>query len=358
MILKSLGFRLEWLTGSWVARWLTRPAAALLMVSVLTAVLVALDADFAVASLLLVVVVVLASLLGYAAGFTAAFASYLSLNSFFTVPDDAAVALVAYTATVVAVGATVARMDTLRRQATVREQEARDARLLAAVEEERAGFLSAMTHNLRTPLGAIKAAVSALGAPDVQLSAAEEEELLEVAFDETDRLERLVTKVLELSRIRAGFLDVDYETVDVGDLIREAVRRLRHLATDHEIRLVVDGTVPLVPVDPAMIALVMVSLLENALRFAPPGSGVVVRVTRAAAGVEIRIVDHGPGIAACDRVRVFEAFERGDAPTDGTGLGLAIARAFVNAHHGSIAVDDTPGGGATFVVSLPGEVPT
>ena len=142
-------------------------------------------------SLLLVVVVVLASLLGYVAGIVAAISSYLSLNYFFTYPEhslritkvDDLVPLLAYTIAVVALGATVARMNTLRQQALAREREAREAKLLAAVEEERAGFLSAMTHNLRTPLGAIKAVVSALRADDVHLNAAEEAELLEVAFE-------------------------------------------------------------------------------------------------------------------------------------------------------------------------------
>ncbi len=317
-------------------------------------------------SLILLMIVVLASLLGYRAGIVCAVSAYLSLNYFFTPPRyslrvyqlEDLLPLLVFALVATVLGATVGRVNALRQQAEAREHEALEARMHAAVEEERAGFLSAMTHNLRTPLGGIKAVVTTLRSPDVHLTHEEEHELLEVAFDETDRLERLVTKVLELSRIRAGVLDVQYETVDIGDLTREAVHRLHHLAIGHEIRLEVGGGIPLALVDPAMMEVVMVSLLENAIRFAPPDSEVLVRVAQANSGIDVRVVDHGPGIAEADRERMFEAFERGPRPSDGTGLGLAIARAFVEAQGGTIRIEETPGGGATFVVYLPRGEPT
>ena len=213
-----------------------------------------------------------------------------------------------------------------------------------------------MTHNLRTPLATIKATISAVtSAPPVR-SDPDATKLLATADEEIDRLERLVTKVLELARIHADALEPRTEPTDVGELARVAARRLRHLASRHQVHLVVDDELMIVTVDPAMIELVLVIALENAVRFAPIGSEILVRATAAAhLRCEIRIVDHGPGIAAEDRERVFEEFVRLDARGQGSGLGLAIARAFVEAHGGAIWVEPTPGGGATIAVSLPAD---
>jgi len=256
----------------------------------------------------------------------------------------------------VASGLTVARVNALRRRAEEHEQAAFDARLVAAVNESRAAFLAAMTHNLRTPLASIKAALSTLQDPDAHLDGETRARLLHIAHDETERLERLVNKVLELSRIHAGVIEPRREPTDVGELTRGAVRRLRHLAARDRVRLSVEGGVLVVSVDPEMIELVLVSVLENALRFAPAGTEVAVVAEPADhGGCTIRVVDHGPGIPVHQRDKVFEEFARLDGPPDsgGSGLGLAIARAFVDAHGGAIRVDTTPGGGATFVIELP-----
>ena len=117
------------------------------------------------------------------------------------------------------------------------ESEARDARIDAQVGRTRSGFLSAVTHNLRTPLASIKAASSTLRAPDLDLSPADRTELLDTIYDETERLERLVTNILELSRIRAGGLEVRRQPVDLSDLAQAAIRRLRPLARAHRVRL-------------------------------------------------------------------------------------------------------------------------
>ena len=213
-----------------------------------------------------------------------------------------------------------------------------------------------MTHNLRTPLASIKAAVSTLQDPAADLDAETRARLLQIAHDEAERLERLVNKVLELSRIHAGVLEPRREPTDVGELARGAVRRLRYFAARDRVRLSVEGDVLVVAVDPEMIELVLVVLLENALRFAPAGTEVaVVAEPTPHGGCAIRVVDHGPGIPPQYREKVFEEFARLDGPPDstGSGLGLTIARAFVDAHGGQIAVETTAGGGATLVVTLP-----
>jgi two-component system sensor histidine kinase KdpD len=348
---------------------LAAPLLAAFCVAVVTTVLRVADADLTEAALVYIVVVVLTALLGYWAGAVGAVLSYLALNYWFipkyesftfSKPDDI-VPLLAFALAAVASGLTVARVNALRRRAEEHERAAFDARLGAAVNESRAAFLAAMTHNLRTPLASIKAAVSTLEDPSAHLDDATRARLLATAREEAERLERLVTKVLELGRIHAGAIEPHREPTDVGELTRGAVRRLRHLAARDRVRLSVAGDVVVVSVDPEMLELVLVVLLENALRFAPSGTEVSVEATPdGTGGSEIRVVDHGPGIAAEHREKVFEEFVRLEGPPDGTGsgLGLAIARAFVVAHGGRIELDATPGGGATFVVTLPDEDPT
>jgi two-component system sensor histidine kinase KdpD len=212
-----------------------------------------------------------------------------------------------------------------------------------------------MTHNLRTPLATIGTALSTLrGATVATLAEGDVRELLTVAAGETDRLDRLVTKVLALSRIHGDAIDVAPEPVELADLARTAVRRLRVLAASRDIWLEVPPELPLVAADPALLEVVLVNLLENALRYAPMGP-IEVRAHTERDGVALEVVDHGPGIAPAQREQAFGEFVRleGGAESSGTGIGLTIARAFVQAQRGSISIDETPKGGTTVVVRLP-----
>jgi two-component system, OmpR family, sensor histidine kinase KdpD len=235
--------------------------------------------------------------------------------------------------------------------------EAREARIDAQLGRTRAGFLSAVTHNLRTPLASIKAASSTLRAPDLELTPADRVELLDTIHDETERLERLVTNILELSRIRAGGLEVHRQRVDVRDLAQAAIRRLRPLARAHRVRLDVPAELGDINVDVELMEQVFGNLLENALRFAPPGSEILVSARRSCDpdGVTVSVADHGPGVPAFERERIFEEFSRVDARPDssGTGLGLAIVYALVTAHGGRVWCEETAGGGATFIFVIP-----
>ena len=245
------------------------------------------------------------------------------------------------------------------------QDEVREARLAAEVGRQRAGFLSAVSHNLRTPLTAVKAAAGTLLSSWSRIEPEERRELLETISDEAERLERLVRNTLELSRIRAGALDVEPERVDVADLVQHAVRRLRPIARAHRVRLDVDDDLPPVSLDVTMAEQILLNLLENALRFAPPGSEIVVgahalHMPDGVGEIELRVSDHGPGVPEEARDRIFEEFQSADTRPDraGTGLGLAIVRALVVAHKGSVRYEDTPGGGATFVCTFPREANT
>jgi two-component system sensor histidine kinase KdpD len=238
------------------------------------------------------------------------------------------------------------------------QEEVREARLVAEVGRQRAGFLSAVSHNLRTPLTAVKAAAGTLLASWSRIEPEERRELLETISDEAERLERLVRNTLELSRIRAGALEIEPERVDVADLVQHAVRRLRPIARAHRVRLDVDEDLPPVSLDVTMAEQILLNLLENALRFAPPGSEIVVGARACGDDeIELRVADHGPGVPAEARGRIFEEFQSAETRPDrsGTGLGLAIVRALVVAHGGSVRYEDTPGGGATFVCTFPRE---
>ena len=235
------------------------------------------------------------------------------------------------------------------------EIEARDARIRAEVSQSRAGFLSAVSHNLRTPLASIKAAASTLRSLDVGLKPEERRELSDTLVDETERLERLVTNVLGLSRIRAGGLEPRPEAADMSDLAGAAVRRLRPLARAHRIRLAIDEDLPPAGVDVGMMEQIFLNLLENALHYAPPGSEITISARRTGDMIEVRVSDHGPGIPCAERERIFDEFVRVDARADraGAGLGLAIVRALVTANRGRAWCEETPGGGATLAFSVP-----
>jgi two-component system sensor histidine kinase KdpD len=175
---------------------------------------------------------------------------------------------------------------------------------------------------------------------------------------EAGRLTRLVASLLDLSRIEAGALDPTRARMPVEELLDGAVEAVGLSTGGRGIDVRVAAGLPSVAVDETMVRQVLVNLLENAARH-DRGSDPIVLVARPASagdGVEIRVVDHGPGIPESERTRIFEPYLHlpGPGSRPGTGLGLAIARGFVEANDGSIAAEGTPGGGATFVVTLPG----
>lgn len=442
-----------------------RVALATVVVAGTTATLVATDADLTVAAIALLLAVAAASVLGYGPGLAAAVSSAGLLAYFFTPPvhsfridqPDDVLALVAFVTVSVLVGATIARLNELRRRAEIGERvaslrleltdalragtpvaavlqqlareldelfelasgtisagadrisvsssrepvgalaisappvelqlalsrtlqpgeqdtitgladavstvlelervdaEARAQQLRGELDRSRAGFLTAITHDLRTPLATIKAATAALLAPASPLDATERHELLEDTYAEAARLEGLVNKVLELTRIRTGALQPDPVAVSAADLVRLAVDRLGATTRGRTITLDVDPDLPAIHVDVLLMEHVVVNLLENAIVHDPSGSAIQVSATATGSALQLAVVDHGPGIPESDHERIFDEFARRRAATDGpgTGLGLAIVRALVSANGGRAWCEDTPGGGATFMLELP-----
>jgi two-component system sensor histidine kinase KdpD len=235
------------------------------------------------------------------------------------------------------------------------DRNAQEDRVRADLDRSRAGFLTAVTHDLRTPLATIKGASGALLTGPSPMAGQEQRELLAAVYEESARLEGIVTKVLALTRIRAGAVRPEPLAVSLGDLVPAAVDRLGRAARERVIEVDLDPELPDVAVDVELFEHVLCNLVENALVHDPSGRPVTLRGSCRDGRMELAVIDHGPGIAPEDRDRVFEEFVRLRTSTDGagTGLGLAIVQALANANGGSVRCETTPGGGATFVVELP-----
>ena len=232
---------------------------------------------------------------------------------------------------------------------------ARESRVKAEVDRSRASFLAALTHDLRTPLATIKAANAALLSSDATLAPDERQDLLDASYREASRLEQLVTTALELTRIRSDGLRPEPVTVALVDLVRAATQRLLPSSSERDISLDISPELPAAYVDAGMLERAVANVLENALRYSPPDRPIEVSAGGADSVLELRIRDHGPGVSPPDRERVFLEFAQLDDhhPSGGVGLGLAITRAFVDANGGAVRCETTPGGGATFVLTMP-----
>ncbi|HEY9377610.1 MAG TPA: ATP-binding protein, partial [Jiangellaceae bacterium] len=204
---------------------------------------------------------------------------------------------------------------------------------------------------LRTPLASIRAAVGSLRQTDVQWTVEDQAELLATVDVATGRLERLIDNLLDLSRLQAGAVRPLSRPVSLDEIVPRATEGVPR----DRIRIDVPEALPLVNADPGLVERVVANVVENALRYAPPGVPVVVSASDFGHRVELRVVDRGPGVSDEAKASMFEAFQRlGDSPAgDGVGLGLAVARGFVEAVGGTLSAEDTPGGGLTMVISLP-----
>lgn len=224
---------------------------------------------------------------------------------------------------------------------------------LEATERLRDALLAAVGHDLRTPLASARAAVSSLHSRDVAWSEQERDELLATAEESLERLGALVSDLLDLSRLKAGVLKVARQAVWLDELVPPALAELGPAA--HAVTLRLPDDLPPAVGDAALITRVLVNVIGNALKHAPAAQSPLVSGSASPAGVSLRVVDHGPGIAQSDREQVFRPFQRlGDTDNRaGLGLGLALSRGLVEAMDGSLEPEQTPGGGLTMVLTLP-----
>ncbi|MEU5226802.1 ATP-binding protein [Streptomyces toyocaensis] len=232
------------------------------------------------------------------------------------------------------------------------QQEANQAKEFAEGNRIRTALLAAVSHDLRTPLAGIKAAVTSLRSDDVEWSEEDQVELLEAIEDGADRLDHLVGNLLDMSRLQTGTVTPIIRETDLDEVIPMALGGVPEDSVD----LDVPESLPMVDVDRGLLERSVANVVENAVKYSLPGDRVLVSASAIAERVEIRVVDRGPGVPDKVKDRIFEPFQRhGDAPRgdgDGVGLGLAVARGFAEAIGGTLHAEDTPGGGLTMVLAV------
>lgn len=345
------------------------------------------DVTIATPALVLVVPCVVAALVGgRTAGLVVAVIAAAAFNLVYIEPYgtfkvdsvDDAIAFVVLALVALTVATLVAREAERRRAAVQRTEEvellwraneaihAETARLAAekqaleAVDVQRSALLRSVSHDLRTPLAAIRAVASDLR-DGVAYDDNSRQELLELVVDESDRLDRLVHNLLSMSRIEAGSLQPDRQAVPIDELLAERVHRLGRLLRSAEVSVDAPAGLPLVSADYTMVDQVVTNLLENATKHAPTGSRIVVGARPRGDLVEVSVTDQGPGVDPADVERLFRPFERGPSSRS-SGLGLAICRAIVESHGGTISVEPATNGagltsgvgrGARFTFTLP-----
>ena len=299
-------------------------------------------------------VVAVAVVFGLAYAIPVSVGSMLAFNFLFLPPvhtfalreSENWVALAVYLTVGVVVGELATRSRRLAREAV-------EAETLRQADAVKTAVLHAVSHDLRSPLTAIRAASEGLDNPAVQLDAREREELFETIRIEVRRLERLVENLLDLSRLEAGPSRRTPELWTVDALLASTLEQLGREADRVETDIPVE--VGLVRVDGPQVHRVLVNLIENALKFSSPSDPIDVTVEDGVGRVRVRVRDRGPGIPESDRERIFDPFERGSTAGLGSGLGLAIARGFAEANGGRVWVEPEAesSGGSTFVLELP-----
>jgi two-component system sensor histidine kinase KdpD len=250
-------------------------------------------------------------------------------------------------------------IDTLSRQTAMALERASLAeaaeqnRRRAEREELRSTLLSSVSHDLRTPLGAITGAASTLlsqrdGSPE------QRSELLETIYEEANRLNRMVSNLLDMTRLESGTLVLHKEWTPLEEVVGAALNRIDAQLAGRSVGTDLPKDLPLVPLDGALMEQVFFNLLENAAKYTPQGSPIDISARLDGNAVVVDVADRGPGFAPGSEQRLFDKFyrERGTRAA-GTGLGLAICRGIMIAHGGSIAAENRSGGGALFRIRIP-----
>lgn len=339
-------------------RRLTGLAVGIGSLSLLTLGLVALHPRLGLPSiyLLYLTAIVAISLIGGTwPALVSAFAASLLINWFFTPPThtltiaglENVLGLGVFLLVAVVVSVLVDREARARTDAQRRRRESDS---LERVNELKTAILTAASHDLRTPLAAIKASASSLRQPDVAWSADETDEFLMAIEEGVDQLTSLVDNLLDMSRIQTGSVVLAPASLGLDEVVPRAVASMPASDVQVDIR----ESLPRVWVDGDLLERAIANVVSNARQWSPLGSPVLVFARSAGGRVELHVIDHGPGIPAEERARMFMPFQRlGDRPgSEGIGLGLAVALGFVEAMGGTIEARDTPGGGLTVVMSF------
>jgi two-component system sensor histidine kinase KdpD len=235
------------------------------------------------------------------------------------------------------------------------QAEATSAAAFSEASQLRDALLAAVSHDLRAPLANIKAASTSLLAKDVEWGPDDIASFAKTIDAEADRLTALVSNLLDMSRLQTGMLGMHFKPIAVDEVVYAALASLTADVSDVDVT--VSDKLPLLRTDPTLLERALANIILNALNWSPVGARVRVEAAHIIDHIDLRVIDQGAGIPRDKRETVFEPFQRlgdgGRAAYDGVGLGLAVAKGFVEAIGGEIFIDDTPGGGATVVISLP-----
>jgi len=238
--------------------------------------------------------------------------------------------------------------------ARVRRQEAaaHAAALRAEREAMRSALLSSVSHDLRTPLGAIVGAATVLR--EGSATGAQQREMVEAICEEAERLDRLVANLLDMTRLQSGKVEIKPELMPLEEPIGGALDRIDHRLDGRPVSVDLPAALPMVSADPVLLEQLFVNLLDNAIKHTPPGTPIAIRARADAAGaVTVEVADQGPGLPPGDTESLFDPFVRGaSARGPGSGLGLAICRAIAEVHGGRLSAAGAPGHGACFRLSL------
>ncbi|HMO55954.1 MAG TPA: sensor histidine kinase KdpD [Roseiflexaceae bacterium] len=225
-------------------------------------------------------------------------------------------------------------------------------------ERTRNALLSSVSHDLRTPLAVVTGALSSVLDAGNGIDDATRIELLTNAYDEAERLSRLLNNILEMTRLEAGGMHARKEWHPLEEVVGAALTRLERQLGGRDILVELADDLPLIPLDAVLIEQVLVNLLENALKYTPATSPITISASvlndTVPPAVQVRVADRGPGVPPGSEDAIFTKFTRGLQPTQsGVGLGLTISRGIIHIHGGTIWCEARPGGGAVFVFTLP-----
>lgn len=242
---------------------------------------------------------------------------------------------------------------------TLSQRAEEETRIHMQTEQMRSSLLSAMSHDLRTPLASITGAASTLRSQNDRLPLETKQELLESISDEADRLSRLVGNLLDMTRFESGGVELRRDLYPLEEIVGTVLQRMEPQLEGRAVTTELAENLPMVFVDDVLLGQVLWNLLENAAKYTPPGTPLELAAFESEGAILIEVRDRGPGIAPGEEELIFEKFYRGNSKNvRGAGLGLPICRAIVQAHRGTIQALARDGGGTTFRISLPSESKT
>lgn len=234
-------------------------------------------------------------------------------------------------------------------------ERAREAGLQVQAEALRNALLSAISHDLRTPLTRISGAAGALIDNADRLSAAERQEFYRAVFDEAQRMAELTSKILDMARLSSGVITLHCEWNALEEIVGSALTRLDKALRERPVRTQIPDSLPLLWFDAVLFEQVLANLIENAIKYTPPGSPIDIGAELATDSLQLTVTDYGAGIPDGMQQKIFDKFYRlsGETEHGGVGLGLALCRTIIAAHGGRIRATNVAGKGAAFIIDLP-----